>query len=54
MSKKIKSVSLAEMFTKPNGWMTPEGVKATGRQFGQKIGNAEAKKIAAVLKGWRS
>lgn len=31
--------------------MTPERVKATGRMFGQKIGNAEAKAIAAVLKG---
>lgn len=33
--------------------MTPDRVKATGRQFGQKIGTAEAKRIAAVLKGWR-
>lgn len=31
--------------------MTVERVKETGRQFGQKIGNKEAKLIAALLKG---
>jgi hypothetical protein len=33
--------------------MTPERVKQTGRQFGQKIGGKEARQIAALLKGWR-
>lgn len=31
------------------GFMTPEQVKKTGRQFGQKIGGKEAKAIARLL-----
>lgn len=35
----------------PTPPMTVDRVKATGRQFGQKISTKEAKAIAAVLKG---
>lgn len=33
--------------------MTPARVEQTARQFGQKVSKSEAKKIAAVLRGWR-
>ncbi len=37
----------------PTPPMTPERVILTGKQFGQKIGKAEARKIAALIVGWR-
>jgi len=32
---------------------TVASVQKTARQFGQKVGGKEAKRIVAVLKGWR-